>query len=119
MASNKSKRSSRGRTSEAKLLITAASVAATLSGVAMFATQHTETLAQNQPGVVMSVPAADEANDYPSLPSEESEDDEQAPVIVAPATPTPTPLTGTTQGRRGSRSQQGRPNSLGTTGSSR
>ncbi len=121
MVSKKSKRSSRGRTTEAKLLITTASIAATLSGLAMFATQNAETQAQNQSAVVVSIPAARETDEDVPTTLEDAEADDDVPSVQ----PTPAPVTGRTRGARGLRSQQGQqgqqslPNSMGTTRSSR
>ena len=119
MANDKSKKSKRGRTTEAKLLITAASVAATLSGLAMFASQHEGASAQNQVSAAITAPGTTATDNF--VPFQSPDTEEQPPIVEA----TPVPPVGRTRGSRGQRFQQGtqgqqtQPNSMGTTRSSR
>ncbi|MEO5951932.1 MAG: hypothetical protein ABIQ44_05615 [Chloroflexia bacterium] len=118
MADNKSKKSKRRRTTEAKLLITAASVAATLSGLAMFASQHKGVLAQTPVSAVVAKPGTSATDNF--VPVQAPDTQEQAPSVES--TPVPAPPVGRTRGSRGQRSfpgQQTQPNSMGTTRSSR
>lgn len=122
MADTTKRKSKRGRTTEAKLLITAASVAATLSGLAMFAVQHAEVSAQSPVSSAATAPGTTATDNF--VPFQSPDTQEQPPIVEA----TPVPPTGRTRGSRGQRfqpgtqgfqGQQSQPNSMGTTRSSR
>jgi hypothetical protein len=119
MRPDKKKKQPFRRTSEAKLLITAASITATVAGVALFAANGTAQTAQTPTELVQGVVDQDDAfTPFLSVPDSSPDNsqglngqDDQPPAVEA----IPTPRAGSGSTRRG-RSQ---PAPMGRTHSSR